>query len=93
MQSEAGAAGVIHGALQTGALSTTFTVSQGLLLMIPNMYKIAGELTPTVIHVAARSIAAQALSIFGDHSDVMAHATPASPCFDHLRFRKRWILR
>src|SRR6187551_2540658 len=72
MQSEGGAAGVIHGALQTGALSTTFTSSQGLLLMIPNMYKIAGELTPTVFHVAARAIAAQALSIFGDHSDVMA---------------------
>jgi pyruvate-ferredoxin/flavodoxin oxidoreductase len=72
MQSEAGAAGVIHGSLQTGALSTTFTSSQGLLLMIPNMYKIAGELTPTVFHVAARSLAAQALSIFGDHSDVMA---------------------
>ena len=72
MQSEAGTAGAIHGALQTGALSTTFTASQGLLLVIPNMYKIAGELTPTVIHVAARSLAAQALSIFGDHSDVMA---------------------
>lgn len=72
MQSEAGAAGAVHGALQTGALSTTFTASQGLLLMIPNMYKIAGELTPTVFHVAARSIAAQALSIFGDHQDVMA---------------------
>jgi len=72
MQSEGGAAGVIHGALQTGALSTTFTSSQGLLLMIPNMYKIAGELTPTVFHIAARSIAAQALSIFGDHCDVMA---------------------
>ena len=72
MQSEAGAAGVIHGALQTGALSTTFTSSQGLLLMIPNMYKIAGELTPAVFHVAARSLATQALSIFGDHSDVMA---------------------
>ncbi|HEY2143898.1 MAG TPA: pyruvate:ferredoxin (flavodoxin) oxidoreductase, partial [Candidatus Udaeobacter sp.] len=72
MQSEGGAAGVIHGALQTGALSTTFTSSQGLLLMIPNMYKIAGELTPTVFHIAARSLAAQALSIFGDHSDVMA---------------------
>ncbi|MFN3742417.1 MAG: pyruvate:ferredoxin (flavodoxin) oxidoreductase, partial [Anaerolineales bacterium] len=69
MQSEAGAAGAVHGALQTGALSTTFTASQGLLLMIPNMYKIAGELTPTVFHVAARSIAAQALSIFGDHQD------------------------
>ena len=72
MQSEGGAAGVIHGALQTGALSTTFTSSQGLLLMIPNMYKIAGELTPTVFHIAARALAAQALSIFGDHSDVMA---------------------
>jgi pyruvate-ferredoxin/flavodoxin oxidoreductase len=72
MQSEGGAAGAVHGALQTGALSTTFTASQGLLLMIPNMYKIAGELTPFVLHVAARSIAAHALSIFGDHSDVMA---------------------
>ncbi len=72
MQSEGGVAGAVHGALQTGALTTTFTASQGLLLMIPNMYKIAGELTPTVFHVAARSIAAQALSIFGDHSDVMA---------------------
>ncbi len=72
MQAEGGAAGAVHGALQTGALTTTFTASQGLLLMIPNMYKIAGELTSTVFHVAARSIAAQALSIFGDHSDVMA---------------------
>jgi len=72
MQSEGGAAGAVHGALQTGALSTTFTASQGLLLMIPNMYKIAGELTPTVFHVAARSLAVHALSIFGDHSDVMA---------------------
>ena len=72
MQSEGGAAGAVHGALQTGALSTTFTASQGLLLMIPNMYKIAGELTACVFHIAARSIAAQALSIFGDHSDVMA---------------------
>ena len=72
MQSEGGAAGALHGALQAGALATTFTASQGLLLMIPNMYKIAGELTPTVIHVAARSMAAQALSIFGDHQDVMA---------------------
>ncbi|MDQ7011963.1 MAG: pyruvate:ferredoxin (flavodoxin) oxidoreductase, partial [Mariprofundaceae bacterium] len=72
MQSEAGAAGTVHGALQTGALTTTFTSSQGLLLMIPNMYKIAGELTSCVFHVAARSLAAQALSIFGDHSDVMA---------------------
>jgi pyruvate-ferredoxin/flavodoxin oxidoreductase len=72
MQSEGGAAGAIHGALQTGALSTTFTASQGLLLMIPNMFKIAGELTSTVFHVSARALAAQALSIFGDHSDVMA---------------------
>jgi pyruvate-ferredoxin/flavodoxin oxidoreductase len=72
MQSEGGAAGVLHGALQAGALGTTFTASQGLLLMIPNMYKIAGELTPAVIHVAARTVATHALSIFGDHSDVMA---------------------
>ncbi len=72
MQSEGGAAGALHGALQSGALATTFTASQGLLLMIPNMYKIAGELTPAVLHVAARSLAAQGLSIFGDHSDVMA---------------------
>jgi pyruvate-ferredoxin/flavodoxin oxidoreductase len=71
MQSEGGAAGAIHGALQAGSLATSFTASQGLLLMIPNMYKIAGELTPTVLHVSARSLAAQALSIFGDHSDVM----------------------
>jgi pyruvate-ferredoxin/flavodoxin oxidoreductase len=72
MQSEGGAAGAVHGALQTGALTTTFTASQGLLLMIPNMYKIAGELTPAVFHVAARALAAQGLSIFGDHSDVAA---------------------
>ena len=72
MQSEGGAAGAVHGSLQAGALTTTFTSSQGLLLMIPNMYKIAGELTPTVFHVAARAIATQGLSIFGDHQDVMA---------------------
>src|SRR6476660_5116773 len=72
MQSEGGAAGAVHGALQTGALSTTFTASQGLLLMIPNMYKIAGELSPTVFQVTARTVAAHALSIFGDHSDIMA---------------------
>ena len=72
MQSEAGAAGTIHGALQAGTLSTTFTASQGLLLMLPNMYKIAGELSPTVFHIAARSLACQGLSIFGDHSDVMS---------------------
>jgi pyruvate-ferredoxin/flavodoxin oxidoreductase len=72
MQSEGGAAGAVHGALQSGALTTTFTASQGFLLMLPNMYKIAGELTPCVFHVAARAIATQALSIFGDHSDVMS---------------------
>ena len=72
MQSEGGASGAVHGALQTGALTTTFTASQGLLLMIPNMFKIAGELTSTVFHVSARSVATHALSIFGDHSDVMA---------------------
>jgi len=72
LQSEGGASGSVHGALQGGALTTTFTASQGLLLMIPNMYKIAGELSPTVFHVSARSVACQALSIFGDHSDVMA---------------------
>ena len=75
MQSEAGAAGTLHGALQAGSLATTFTASQGLLLMLPNMFKIAGELTPAVIHVAARAVATHALSIFGDHSDVMAART------------------
>ena len=72
MQSEGGAAGTLHGSLQSGALSTTYTASQGLLLMIPNMYKIAGELLPAVFHVSARALAANALSIFGDHQDVMA---------------------
>src|SRR5256714_6825282 len=72
MQSEGGAAGVVHGSLQTGSLTTTFTASQGLLLMIPNMFKIAGELTSTVFHIAARSVATHALSIFGDHGDVIA---------------------
>src|SRR4051794_199909 len=72
MESEGGAAGAVHGALQSGALTTTFTASQGLMLMLPNMFKIAGELTATVFHVAARALATQALSIFGDHSDVMA---------------------
>lgn len=75
MQSEGGAAGAVHGALQAGALTTTFTASQGLLLMLPNLFKIAGELTPAVLHIAARSLAAQALSIFGDHSDVMVART------------------
>ena len=72
MQSEGGAAGALHGALQSGALATTFTASQGLLLMIPNMFKIAGELLPSVFHVTARAVATHALSIFGDHSDIMA---------------------
>ena len=72
MQSEGGAAGAVHGSLQAGSLTTTFTASQGLLLMIPNMYKIAGELLPTVFHVSARTLAAQSLSIFGDHQDVMS---------------------
>lgn len=72
MQSEAGAAGTVHGSLAAGALTTTYTASQGLLLMIPNMYKIAGELWPTVFHVSARALAAHALNIFGDHADVMA---------------------
>src|SRR6185369_16730968 len=72
MQSEGGAAGALHGALTSGSPASTFTSSQGLLLMIPNLYKIAGELTPAVFHVAARTVATHALSIFGDHSDVMA---------------------
>ncbi len=72
LQSEGGAAGALHGALQAGAFGTTFTASQGLLLMIPNMFKIAGELTPATMHVTARTLATHALSIFGDHSDVMA---------------------
>ncbi len=75
MQSEAGAAGAVHGSLQAGAMTTTFTASQGLLLKLPNMFKIAGELTPTVFHIAARTVATHALSIFGDHSDVMAVRT------------------
>ncbi len=92
MQSEGGAAGAVHGALQAGALTTTFTASQGLLLMIPNMYKIAGELTSTVFHVAARSIAAQALSIFGDHSDVMAVRQTGWGLLPLAACRKRMIL-
>ena len=80
MQSEGGAAGTLHGALQAGSLGATFTASQGLLLMIPNMFKIAGELTPTVIHVAARAVATHALSIFGDHSDVMAARATGFAC-------------
>ena len=72
LQSEAGAAGAVHGSLQAGALTTTYTASQGLLLMVPNMYKMAGELLPAVFHVSARALASHALSIFGDHQDVMA---------------------
>jgi pyruvate-ferredoxin/flavodoxin oxidoreductase len=80
MQSEGGAAGVVHGSLQTGSLTATFTASQGLLLMIPNMFKIAGELTSTVFHIAARTIATHGLSIFGDHSDVISWARHRKPC-------------
>ena len=79
MQSEAGAAGALHGAAMKGALATTFTASQGLLLMLPNMFKMAGELTPAVIHVAARAVATHALSIFGDHGDVMAARSTGWP--------------
>ena len=75
MQSEGGAAGTVHGSLATGALTTTYTASQGLLLMIPNMYKISGELLPTVFHVSARALAAHALSIFGDHADEIGRAS------------------
>ncbi len=81
MQSEAGAAGAVHGALQTGALTCTFTAAQGLLLKIPNMFKIAGELTPTVFHISARTLATHALSIFGDHSDVMSARTTGFAMF------------
>jgi len=93
MQSEGGAAGVLHGALQAGALGTTFTASQGLLLMLPNMYKIAGELTPAVIHVAARTVAAHALSIFGDHSNVMAARATGLALLCSPPSKKRAILR
>ncbi len=94
MQSEAGAAGAVHGALQAGALTTTFTASQGLLLMIPNMFKIAGELTPFTMHVAARTLATHALSIFGDHSDVMACRTTGFAMLSASgRCRRRTILR
>ena len=91
MQSEAGAAGAIHGALQGGALASTFTCSQGLLLMIPNMYKIAGELTPAVFHIAARAIATHALSIFGDHSDVMATRSTGFANYLEAALNRRWI--
>ena len=84
MQSEAGASGAVHGSLQGGALTTTYTASQGLLLMIPNMYKMAGELLPAVFHVSARALATSSLSIFGDHQDVMAACLPKAAC------RKLW---
>ena len=93
MQSEGGAAGAVHGALQSGALTTTFTASQGLLLMLPNMFKIAGELTATVFHVAARSLATQALSIFGDHPTSWRRARPASRCSPPARCRRRTTTR
>ena len=90
LQSEGGALGAIHGALTGGALATTFTASQGLLLMIPNMFKISGELAPTVFHISARSISCQALSIFGDHSDIMCPVPPASAsCCPAIRRRSR----
>ena len=93
-RAKAGAAGALHGALQTGALATSFTASQGLLLMIPNMYKIAGELLPCVLHVTARAIATHALSIFGDHSDVMAvRSTGLGDARVELGRRKRRISR
>lgn len=85
MESEAGAAGTVHGSLGAGALTTTYTASQGLLLMIPNMYKIAGEQLPGVFHVSARCVASHALNIFGDHSDVMACRQTASPCSPRQR--------
>ena len=93
MQSEGGAAGAVHGALQSGSLTTTFTASQGLLLMLPNLFKIAGELNATVFHVAARAVATQALSIFGDHSDVMAARTTgfALLCSASVRSEERRV--
>ena len=90
MQSEGGAAGAVHGSLQAGALTTTYTASQGLLLMIPNMYKIAGELLPCVFHVSARTLASHALCIFGDHQDVMSTARPVSRCCAKVLYRKLW---
>ena len=101
MQSEAGAAGTVHGSLAAGALTTTFTASQGLLLMIPNMYKIAGELLPAVFHVSARTVASHALNIFGDHSDVyacrqtgfaMLAAEPREPRYARLPRERRYLL-
>ncbi len=90
LQSEAGAAGAVHGALTSGALTTTFTASQGLLLMIPNMYKIAGECTSAVFHIAARAIAAHALSIYGDHRTSWPRARPAGARSLRTTSRRRW---
>ena len=90
MQSEAGAAGAVHGSLAAGALTTTYTASQGLLLMIPNLYKIAGEQLPAVFNVSARALASHALSIFGDHSDVMACRQTDAQCSANLLYRKLW---
>ena len=91
MQSEAGAAGAVHGSLSAGALTTTYTASQGLLLMIPNMYKMAGELLPSVIHVSARTIAGHALSIFGDHSDVYACRQTGYAMLSPITLKRLWI--
>ena len=93
MESEGGAAGAVHGSLTAGALTTTYTASQGLLLMIPNMYKIAGELLPAVIDVSARALASHALSIFGDHQDVMPAVRLVLPCWLPPMHRKSWIGR
>ena len=91
MQSEGGAAGTMHGSLAAGALTTTYTASQGLLLMIPNIYKVAGELLPGVFHVSARALSVHALSIFGDHSDVMASGRSVQRCLRLPIRRKSWI--
>ena len=91
MQSEAGAAGAVHGSLAAGALTTTYTASQGLLLMIPDLYKIAGEQLPGVFNVSARCVATHALNIFGDHSDVMPVVRPDAQCSANPAYRKLWI--
>ena len=93
MQSEGGAAGAVHGSLQAGALTTTYTASQGLLLMIPNMYKIAGEFLPCVFHVSARTLASHALCIFGDHQDVMSARQTGFACWPKVLYKKLWIGR
>lgn len=92
MQAESGAAGAVHGSLNAGALTTTYTASQGLLLMIPNMYKMAGELLPAVFHVTARAVASHTLSIFGDHSDIMACRQTGFASSARAMFRRSWTL-